>query len=313
MEPLVILTGPTGVGKTELSITLAKAIGGEIISADSMQVYRGMDIGTAKILPSEMHGVPHYGIDIIDPTESWDVVRFTEMAKEAIAKIRANGHIPIVVGGTGFYIQALLKDLPFDEEPEDTAFRDACSKEDAKALHARLSEIDPESAAAIPPGNKKRVIRALEYYHFHGEPISALNKRQSETASPYNFAYFVLTMPRAALYERIGLRVDRMIADGLAEEVRKLLAKGVPTECPAMLAIGYRQMLPYLAGECSLSEASEQIKLETRHFAKRQMTWFRRERDVIPLPKDELTEEGLLTAILGVLRDKCIIDGSSLQ
>jgi tRNA dimethylallyltransferase len=309
VEPLVILTGPTGVGKTELSISLAKAIGGEIISADSMQVYRGMDVGTAKILPGEMQGVVHYGIDLIEPTDLWDVTRFVEMAQEAIRKIRANDHIPIVVGGTGFYIQALLKGLSYEEEPEDTAYRDELAGIDKETLHARLAEVDPESAAAIPAGNKKRVIRALEYYHFHGRPISELNKQQRETASPYNFAYFVLTLERSALYERINRRVDAMIEGGLAEEVQGLVAGGMPEQCPAMLAIGYRQMLPYLHGECTLAEAGEQIKLETRHFAKRQMTWFRREADAILLPKDNADTEELLSEILRVLREKEIITG----
>ena len=309
MEPLVILTGPTGVGKTELSISLAKAIGGEIISADSMQVYRGMDVGTAKILPGEMQGVVHYGIDLIEPTDPWDVTRFVEMAQEAIRKIRANDHIPIVVGGTGFYIQALLKGLSYEEEPEDTAYRDELAGIDKETLHARLAEFDPESAAAIPAGNKKRVIRALEYYHFHGRPISELNKQQRETASPYNFAYFVLTLERSALYERINRRVDAMIEGGLAEEVQGLVSGGMPEQCPAMLAIGYRQMLPYLHGECTLAEAGEQIKLETRHFAKRQMTWFRREADAILLPKDNADTEKLLSEMLRVLREKEIITG----
>ena len=309
MEPLVILTGPTGVGKTELSISLAKAIGGEIISADSMQVYRGMDVGTAKILPGEMQGVVHYGIDLIEPTDPWDVTRFVEMAQEAIRKIRANDHIPIVVGGTGFYIQALLKGLSYEEEPEDTAYRDELAGIDKETLHARLAEVDPESAAAIPAGNKKRVIRALEYYHFHGRPISELNKQQRETASPYNFAYFVLTLERSALYERINRRVDAMIEGGLAEEVQGLVSGGMPEQCPAMLAIGYRQMLPYLHGECTLAEAGEQIKLETRHFAKRQMTWFRREADAILLPKDNADTEELLSEMLRVLREKEIITG----
>ncbi len=309
MEPLVILTGPTGVGKTELSISLAKAIGGEIISADSMQVYRGMDVGTAKILPGEMQGVVHYGIDLIEPTDPWAVTRFVEMAQEAIRKIRANDHIPIVVGGTGFYIQALLKGLSYEEEPEDTAYRDELAGIDKETLHARLAEVDPVSAAAIPAGNKKRVIRALEYYHFHGRPISELNKQQRETASPYNFAYFVLTLERSALYERINRRVDAMIAGGLAEEVQGLVAGGMPEQCPAMLAIGYRQMLPYLHGECTLAEAGEQIKLETRHFAKRQMTWFRREEDAVLLPKDNADTEELLSEMLRVLREKEIITG----
>ncbi|MBR5712530.1 MAG: tRNA (adenosine(37)-N6)-dimethylallyltransferase MiaA [Lachnospiraceae bacterium] len=302
MEPLVVLTGPTGVGKTELSLTLAKRIGGEIISADSMQVYRGMDIGTAKLMSQDRRGIPHYGIDCVDPTEPWDVTRFVSMAENAIREIRSRGAIPIVVGGTGFYIQALTKGLTFDEE-EDDGLRERLMKLPKEELHKMLREVDPESADAIPEGNKKRVVRALVYEAIHHEPISALNERQKKQTTPYNLAYFVLTKERAALYEDINRRVDEMIASGLADEVKRVLDAGCPENAPSMLAIGYRQMLPYLHGECSLTEAADRIKMETRRFAKRQMTWFRREEDVIFLEKDNAGTEELLGRILQKLNE----------
>lgn len=307
MEPLLILSGPTAVGKTELSLKLAEAIGGEIISADSMQVYRGMDIGTAKLPESERRGIPHYLIDIINPDEPWDVTRFTGLAEEAISAIRGKGNIPIVVGGTGFYIQALVKGLTFDEEPRDDGYRPVLENTSTEELAALLSSVDPASAKTIPVGNRKRMIRAIEYAHYHGEPISALNERQRNQPSPYRYAYFVLTMERAAMYERIDRRVTQMLENGLVDEVRSLLDSGYREDSVAMLGLGYRQLFPYLRGECSLEEAADRIRLETRHFAKRQMTWFRREPDVIFLDKDKYTEEELLQQIIETSREKGII------
>ena len=306
MEPLIILSGPTAVGKTELSLSLAQAIGGEIISADSMQVYRGMDIGTAKIPVSEQKGIRHHLIDILDPDEPWDVSQFTQRATEAIREIRATGHLPIVVGGTGFYIQALVKDITFEDEPRD-GYREMLEATDSDTLAAMLLAVDPASAASIPVGNRKRMIRAIEYEHYHGEPISALNERQALQESPYNYAYFVLTMDREKLYGRINERVDAMVHEGLADEVKKLLDNGYREDSVAMLGLGYRQMIPYLRGECTLEDAVARIQLETRHFAKRQMTWFRREKDVIFLDKDTKTEEELLQSMLRTLREKNIL------
>ncbi len=311
MEPLIILSGPTSVGKTELSLQLAKAVDGEIISADSMQVYRHMDIGTAKLPENQRMGIPHHLIDCCNPDEEWDVTRFVSMAKDCIRSIRERNHIPIVVGGTGFYIQALLKDISFSEEDHDDGYRASLEQiNDNDTLFQMLSEVDSESCLAIPKENRKRVIRALEYFHYHNEPISELNKRQKEQTSPYNYAYFVLTVNRETLYRRIEDRVDEMIEQGLCDEIRALRDMGY-TECTvAMQGLGYKQMIPYINEECTLEDAVSKIKLETRHFAKRQLTWFRREPDVIMLSKDDNTTEQLLNTILTELQIRKILEGT---
>ena len=289
MKPLVILAGPTAVGKTDLSIQLAKRIGGAIISADSMQVYKYMDIGSAKVMPEEMEGVKHYLIDELDPSDEFNIVRFQQMAKEALNEIYANGQIPIVAGGTGFYIQALLYDIDFTHQDSDEAFRkkmaDFVAEHGAEALHEKLKEIDPVSYETIHANNTKRVIRALEYYYLTGQPISAHNEQEHKKESPYNFAYFVLTDDRAHLYERIDRRVDLMMEKGLVDEVKKLYDMGYHKDMVSMQGLGYKELLSYLDGECTLDEAVYIIKRETRHFSKRQLTWFRRERDVIWLDK----------------------------
>ena len=258
-KPLIILTGPTAAGKTELSLMLARAVGGEIISADSMQVYRQMDIGTAKIRPEDMQGIPHHLIDVLDPAEEFHVVRFQEMAKEAIEKICAAGHIPIVVGGTGFYIQALLYDIDFSRHEEEENFRhelEAIAREQGgEVLHERLRKVDPESAEKIHPNNVKRVIRALEFYQENGEPISRHNEKERQKESAYQSAYFVLTDERSRLYERIDRRVDEMMEAGLEEEVRRLRDKGYTRELVSMQGLGYKEILDYLEGDCTLEEA----------------------------------------------------------
>ena len=285
MKPLVILAGPTAVGKTELSIRLAKRINGAIISADSMQVYKYMDIGSAKIMPDEMEGVKHYLIDELDPSDEFNIVRFQQMAKDALKEIYANGQIPIVAGGTGFYIQALLYDIDFTHQDSDEAFRkemaDYAAEYGTEALHEKLKEIDPVSYKTIHANNTKRVIRALEYYRMTGQPISAHNEQEHQKVSPYNFAYFVLTDDRKHLYDRIDYRVDLMMKKGLVDEVKNLYDMGYHKDMVSMQGLGYKELLSYLDGECSLEEAVYIIKRETRHFAKRQLTWFRRERDVI--------------------------------
>lgn len=306
MKPLIILTGPTAVGKTELSIALAKSIGGEIISADSMQVYKFMDIGTAKIRPNEMQGVPHHLIDILEPDVAFNVAMFKELAKAAVEEIYSRGHIPIVVGGTGFYIQALLYDIDFSEEDSNVSIRkeleDIVGEKGAEYLHELLREVDPESAEQIHANNVKRVIRALEYYRMHGEKISVHNAAERRKKSPYDFLYFVLTNDRKVLYDRIEKRIDKMIEEGLISEVDNLLKKGYDNSLVSMQGLGYKELIPYLKEECSLEEAIYILKRDTRHFAKRQLTWFRRERDVRWLDKSQVSsEEEILKDILNTI------------
>ena len=312
-RPLIILTGPTAVGKTAASIGLAKAVGGEIISADSMQVYRQMDVGSAKITKDEMQGIPHYLVDVLEPEEAFNVVRFQELAEEAMEEIFRNGHIPIVVGGTGFYIQALLYDIDFTENDSDLSFREELEKkageEGAESLHALLEKADPQAAAQIHPHNVKRVIRALEFNRKTGQKISEHNEKERQKESPYNFAYFVLTDDRKALYERIDRRVDKMMEQGLLEEVRRLKDRGLPRDSVSMQGLGYKELFAYLEGEYPLEEAVRIIKRDTRHFAKRQLTWFRRERDVVWIDRqeNEQDERKILESMLSVLREKQII------
>ncbi len=283
-QPILILTGPTAVGKTEISIELARRCGGEIISADSMQVYRHMDIGTAKIRREEMGDVPHYLINELEPDEEFNVFLFQKRAKECIADIHSRGRIPILVGGTGFYIQAVLYDIDFTRDQGDDTYRkqlqEAAEKEGAKALHRRLAKVDPASAEAIHENNVKRVIRALEYYHFTGEKFSSHNEEQRQKQSPYCFLYAVLDMDRETLYRRIDRRVDNMMEEGLVREVSALLERGFGRDLVSMQGLGYKEIAAALEGETSMEEAVRQLKRDTRHFAKRQMTWFRREKEI---------------------------------
>ena len=312
-KPMVILTGPTAVGKTALSIELAKRIKGAVISADSMQVYKHMDIGSAKIMPEEMQGIKHYLIDEFEPDEEFHVVRFVERAKHCLEEIYADKKIPIIAGGTGFYIQALLYDIDFTEQEGDPAYRASLEqlavKKGADYLHGMLRTVDPASADAIHANNIKRVIRALEFYHLSGSRISEHNEKERQKTSPYNFAYFVLTDDRAHLYERIDWRVDLMVEQGLVDEVRHLKDMGYHKEMVSMQGLGYKEILSYLDGEMTLEEAIYIIKRETRHFAKRQLTWFRRERDVIWFDKAayHYNEEQILADMLQVLKKKQIL------
>lgn len=312
-RPLIILTGPTAVGKTALSIGLAKAVGGEIISADSMQVYRGMDIGTAKIQTSDMQGVPHHLIDIIDPWEPFHVAAFQEYCNRSIAEIYGRGHIPILVGGTGFYIQAVLYHIDFTQTESDETYRrelqQEAAEQGAEALHHKLLEVDPEAADQIHPNNVKRVIRALEYYRQTGKKISAHNAEEQNKTSPYQFRYYVLSLPRDILYERINQRVDQMRQNGLEDEVRRLSDAGCTRDMVSMQGLGYKEILQALDGEITMEEAYARIKQETRHFAKRQFTWFRRERDVTWLEKQQFeTEQALLEYCIRDLQEQGIID-----
>lgn len=303
-QPLIILTGPTAVGKTSLSIRLAKAVDGEIISADSMQIYKHMDIGSAKVTKEEMDGVPHHLIDLLEPWEECNVVTFQQLAKTALEEIASRGRVPIVAGGTGFYIQALLYDIDFKDNEEGGAIRrelEAEAEEKGGAyLHGLLEEVDPESARAIHPNNLKRVIRALEYYRQTGETISAHNEEERKKESPYEFFYYVLNTDRQVLYERIDRRVDEMVKAGLIDEVQRLKSMGCTRQMVSMQGLGYKEILDYLEDRCTLEEALYVLKRDTRHFAKRQLTWYRRERQVrwLNLPDFENNQDKVLEHIL---------------
>lgn len=284
-DKLIILAGPTASGKTSVSIDLAKRIGGEIISADSMQVYRGMDVGTAKIKADEMQGVKHYLINVLDPTEDFNIVKFQDMVKYSIEEIKRNGHIPILVGGTGFYIQSVIYDIDFDTQDDNGDIRKALEEEydkmGADFMYEKLKKIDSVSAENIHKNNKKRIIRAIEYFLINNALISAHNESQRKKDSPYDFRFFVLNPPRDILYDRINQRVDKMVEEGLVREVKGLKNAGLSIENISMQGIGYKEILEYLDGEITLDEAIDNIKQNTRHMAKRQVTWFKREKDVI--------------------------------
>ena len=307
-KPLIILAGPTAVGKTKLSIALAKAINGEIISADSMQVYKTMDIGTAKIKQEEMQGVVHHLIDILEPSEDFNVVLFASYAKKAMEECWNKGKIPILVGGTGFYIQAVLYDINFTENDEDKSYRtyleQLAIEKGAEYLHELLQKVDETAAKEIHPNNVKRVIRALEFYEKSGQKISQHNEEQKQKQSPYAYAYFVLNDDRDKLYERIDMRVDIMLKNGLEDEVYHLLEKGCAREMVSMQGLGYKEMIDYLDGKITLEEAIYIIKRDTRHFAKRQITWFKREKDVIWLNKPDFDYSD--EKILDFMKDKLL-------
>ncbi len=281
---LVVIAGPTASGKTSVSVELAKRIGGEIISADSMQVYKYMDIGSAKVTEVEKQGIIHYLVDELDPSEGFSVNRFQRMAKDAMEIIYAKGKIPIIAGGTGFYIQSVTKDIDFTRTDEEEKTRkevnDYYDKHGKEALHNWLMEVDEKSAKGIHPNNVKRVKRYIEYFLLTGEKISDHNQREYKKTSPYDLDFFVLNMERDILYHRINNRVDKMIEKGLVEEVKHLRDMGFTKDMTAMEGLGYKEILDYLNGECSLDEAIYRIKRDTRHFAKRQLTWFRREKSV---------------------------------
>lgn len=286
-KPLIIIAGPTASGKTKSSVLLAKKINGEIISADSMQVYRKMDIGTAKVKKEEMDGIPHYMIDVLDPEEACNVSWFKQQVSHYIDEIIAKGKIPILVGGTGFYLNAILYDTQFEETEQDTSYREWLTQEAKEKgvdfIHQMLREIDPISAENIHPNNLKRVIRALEYYHQTGQLISEHNEEEKskrlEKESPYDYKFFALSMNRALLYERINLRVDQMIEEGLVDEVAYFYNAGYSEELTSMKAIGYKEFYPYFRGEMTLDTCIEKLKQNTRHYAKRQLTWFKHQSD----------------------------------
>lgn len=277
-EKLVVIVGPTAVGKTELSLQLAKQYDGEILSGDSMQVYRKMDIGTAKAKPEELAAVPHHLIDIVNPDEEYSVAIFQTMARRLISEINQRGHIPFIVGGTGLYIQSVTHSYEFAETAQDVELRARLQQladlEGVEFLHQRLAAIDPITAERLHPNDVKRVIRAIEIYEVTGRRMADY-QHQAEQSS-YDVSIIGLTMDRAQLYERINRRVELMIEAGLVEEVRVLLDQGYDPNSAAMQGLGYKELVPYLYGEITLEKAINDIKQRTRHFAKRQLSWFRR-------------------------------------
>lgn len=311
--PLIIIAGPTAVGKTALSIKLAKRINGAVVSADSMQIYKYMDIGSAKIMPEEMQGIKHYLIDELSPFDEFHIVRFQEMAKAAIKEIYSNGQIPILAGGTGFYVQSILYDIDFTKTDADLSYRKECEefamKYGNEKLHEKLKEIDPISYETIHFNNTKRVIRALEYYKENHIPISEHNEKERQKESAYNDLYIVLTDEREHLYQNIDRRVDLMVEKGLVQEVKALKDMGCTKDMVSMQGLGYKEILDYLDGHSTMEEAIDKIKLETRHFAKRQLTWFRREKNVFWVDKSEFEykEDVILGHILKELERRGII------
>ena len=293
-QSLIIIAGPTAVGKTRLSIELAKSINASIISADSMQVYKHMDIGSAKVTKEEMQGIKHYLIDELEPEEEFNIATFKYLAKNDIEYIKKDGKIPIIAGGTGFYIQALLYDINFDADAnKSNEIRDRLDNlrvtKGNEYVHNMLKEIDKKAANDIHPNNVKRVIRALEYYYLTGNKISEHNEAERIKESPYNFKYFVINEDRSLLYKNIDKRVDIMIENGLVDEVKMLKERGLTKEHTSMQGLGYKEILSYLNNEVSLEESVYIIKRDTRHFAKRQLTWFKREKDVIWINKEDFS------------------------
>lgn len=279
-----VLTGPTASGKTALSIRLAKEFGCEIVCMDSMQIYRGMNVGTAKPTQEEMDGIPHHMLDVADPDEAFSVARYQEMAEECIADIHARGKRALLVGGTGLYLRALRQPMAMGDASADESIRAelealAAQEGGKQCLHDMLAEVDPDTAARLHLNDIRRAVRALEVYRLTGIPFS--KQPQVEGESRFRYRVASLTMDRALLYARIEKRVDIMVGQGLVEEVRGLLDGGVPADCQAMKAIGYKEIVPFLSGEASWEDTDALLKLNTRHYAKRQLTWMRREEDVL--------------------------------
>lgn len=292
-KPLIVIAGPTACGKSAAAVELAKIINGEIISADSMQVYRGMDIGTAKITKEEMDGIPHYLIDCLNPDEEFSVAVFQNIAKKAVDEILAKGKMPILVGGTGFYINALVNDNDFEMTKRDNSVREKIQslyeEKGGEYIFEELKKLDPEYAETVHMNNVKKVIRALEYCIETGEKFSDNNKREKLREPAYDLSFFVLYMDRQKLYERIEKRIDIMLSDGLVEEVKGLYPK-YSEDLVSMRGLGYKEIIAYLKGEMTLDEAIAVLKRDTRHFAKRQLTWFRHQCNGIWLNTDEFND-----------------------
>lgn len=282
--PLIVIVGPTAVGKTATAISLAKKIKGEVVSADSMQVYRYMNIGTAKPTADEMQGVVHHLIDIVDPLEEFNVVKYTRLAHEAIKDIASRGKIPVLVGGTGLYIDSVVKNIKYAETTTQQDYRNEllliANEKGNEYVYNMLLEADPKTADRLHPNDLRRVIRALEVHKFTGVPMSDMVSQSVDTPKPYNTIFFGLSMEREILYDRINKRVDIMLENGLVDEVKQILDMGVKPENTSMNGIGYKEIAQYLTGEVSLDEAVEAIKQGSRNYAKRQMTWFKRNNDI---------------------------------
>ena len=285
-EKILVVTGPTATGKTALSVELAKKLGGEIVSADSMQIYRGMDIGTAKVTKAEMQNIPHHMIDIADPSEDYSVSRYVEEADAAVRGILSRGRLPIVAGGTNLYIDSLIAGLDFAEKAEDAALRESLNKQyddiGGEAMLEHLRGFDPKRAAKLHPADKRRIVRAVEIYILTGETITRHDEETKKRPKRYDAVKIALTFAdRAVLYDRINARVDKMVSDGLFDEVKGLLDSGLSPACTSMQAIGYKEPAAYFRGEMSKDAAIELIKLSSRRYAKRQLTWLRRDTTVL--------------------------------
>lgn len=311
MKPLIVIAGPTAVGKSDMAVKLAKKINGEIISADSMQVYKGMDIGSAKITKEEMDGVTHHLIDILNPDEEFNISTFQEMALKACNEIYSRGRIPIVAGGTGFYIQSLIYEIDFTESSgEISEYRKEIEKqieeEGIDCVYAQLKSVDPVTCETIHKNDYKRVIRALEFYKETNTPISRHNETQRNNPPRFDFCYFVLTDERPLIYERINSRVDKMIDRGLVDEVKHLKDSGLSRNNLSMQGLGYKEILDYLDGKITLDEAVYIIKRDSRHFAKRQLTWYKREKDVIWVDKKEFdyNDDAILEYMIKTINER---------
>ena len=301
-KKLLIIAGPTAVGKTNLSIKLAKELNGEIVSTDSMQIYKYMDIGSAKITKAEMEGIPHHMIDVVDPGTPFSVAEYKSVAIKCIDDILSRNKLPILVGGTGLYINALTCNMNFTEANSDEEYRkeleSLAEKNGNEYIHNMLKDIDPISYKEIHYNNRKRVIRALEVYKLTNKPFSSFNSGEEFYNGPYDVNYFVLNMDREKLYERINLRVDIMIEKGLIEECIKLKNMGYNSLMQSMQGIGYKEVFYYLDNKITYDEAIEMIKQGSRNYAKRQLTWFRRDPRAIFMNKDELSEEDIFMRIV---------------
>ena len=301
-DKILVLAGPTAVGKTELSIRLAKALNGEIVSTDSMQIYKGMDIGSAKITEEEMQGVKHHMLDVVEPDKAFSVADYKDMAEKAIKDILSRGKLPILTGGTGLYINALTCNMNFTESEKDDEYREELNKlidkEGAEYVHNMLKEIDPISYESIHPNNRKRVIRALEVYKLTGKPFSSYNAGDNLYKSKYDVHYFVLNMDRTKLYERINKRVEIMYEKGLLDECIKLKKLGYTSSMQSMQGIGYKEVLLYLDGLITLEESMDMVKQGSRNYAKRQLTWFRKDPRAVFLNKDEMSDDEILDKIV---------------